>query len=1030
MHHIVSDGWSMGVLIREFAELYGAYREGRGDPLPALPIQYADYAQWQRHWLQGEVLERQLSYWREQLSGAAPVLELPTDRPRLAVQSHRGASLGMGLDAQLSGQLKVFAREQRVTVFAVLLTSLNILLSRWSNQRDIVIGTVSAGRTTPESEQMIGCFINMLPIRTVLSPTEPAAELLRRSMSNIVRIQECQHCPFDVMVKALNPRRTLSHNPVFNVALVFQKYAGDLPVLDGVSLERLCQPTDIALLDLRFVVEEAAGKLMISCEYSTDLFDGATITDLLRNYTALLLQLMCEPSYPVERFAVSLESRRPVPLSGALRPLVVASTFVADPLTRPLQFWAQALGIPLQIQLTPYGQAMRALLDPRSLLARNSSGFNVMLIRVEDWIRDWTGARIFGTHAADIRRCADETIDGLTALRLRTTAPMLVCLCPCASSWSGSERRYLEELECYLVQQTATIEDTYCVTHSELMRIYAVARIEESYADKIAHVPYTEDYYVALATMVIRRVANLVSTPYKAIVVDCDNTLWKGECGQGNAAVLELTPLHLAFQDLLIRQHAAGTLLCLCSKNDPADVENVFKARTDMRIQLQHIAASRINWAPKSRNLLSLAKEMNLGLDSFIFIDDSESECAEVQAYCPAVLALCLPQDLSGFALFRDHTWAFDRRVGSPDAERRNLWYRQNRQRTVELERAPSFAEFLRGLNVQVRVSALLEEHLDRAAELTVRTNQFNLTVLRRSAGEIRSLCGSGALRGFVVHANDRFGDHGLVGLVLLRVSARIPVVDTHLVSCRVLGLGVVERVLNWLGELLAGWRLPIIELHCKPTQRNLPAREFLTRAFGQFEQTGADESTYSVPVQYAAQLPILLPADYSGSEDGSASEIAASPATEWDRLARRLRGVVDITREMHEWVASRARAGNGGGESSGLRGYEAPRGEIEVSLANIWRELLLVDRVGRQDNFFELGGHSLLAVRVAARVRRDLEVELPLVELFQSATLATMADAICTLQLGQFDAADVERAFGEVEELSDEEVLSLWAAV
>ncbi|MGH8241032.1 MAG: condensation domain-containing protein, partial [Steroidobacteraceae bacterium] len=169
MHHIIADGWSKGVLVRELAELYSAFREGRDSALKPLPIQYADYAQWQRHqWSQGETLERQLSYWRERLQGAETQLELPTDRPRPAVQSYRGATVTMMLDAQLSTKLRALARRHEVTLFMVLYAAWAILLSRLSGQEDVLIGSPIANRQRPETEGLIGVFVNTLVLRATV----------------------------------------------------------------------------------------------------------------------------------------------------------------------------------------------------------------------------------------------------------------------------------------------------------------------------------------------------------------------------------------------------------------------------------------------------------------------------------------------------------------------------------------------------------------------------------------------------------------------------------------------------------------------------------------------------------------------------------------------------------------------------------------------------------------------------------------------------------------------------------------------
>ncbi|WP_255357132.1 condensation domain-containing protein, partial [Lysobacter sp. Root916] len=214
-HHIVSDGWSTGVIIREFAQLYAAYSEGRANPLPALDIQYADYAVWQRGWLQGEELERQTAFWREHLVGAPALLELPTDRARPAVQSHVGGTLPFALSAELSARLKQLGQRQGATLFMVLLAGWSLLLSRLSGQDDVVVGTPVANRQRREVEALVGFFVNTLALRVRVGETASVAELLAQVKKATLGAFVHQELPFEQVVEAVQPARSLSHSPLF-----------------------------------------------------------------------------------------------------------------------------------------------------------------------------------------------------------------------------------------------------------------------------------------------------------------------------------------------------------------------------------------------------------------------------------------------------------------------------------------------------------------------------------------------------------------------------------------------------------------------------------------------------------------------------------------------------------------------------------------------------------------------------------------------------------------------------------------------
>ena len=222
MHHIASDGWSMGVLFKELAALYEALSAGKPSPLPPLPLQYADYAHWQRQWLQGAVLEEQIGYWKRQLAGAPSVLELPADRPRPAVQGFQGATQTKLLASGLVNGLKDLSRQEGVTLFMTLLAAFNVLLFRYTGREDVVVGTPTANRHRVEMDSLIGFFVNTLVLRTDLSGDPGFKQLLGRVREVAVGAFAHQDLPFDKLVEALQPKRDLSHSPLFQVMFVLQ----------------------------------------------------------------------------------------------------------------------------------------------------------------------------------------------------------------------------------------------------------------------------------------------------------------------------------------------------------------------------------------------------------------------------------------------------------------------------------------------------------------------------------------------------------------------------------------------------------------------------------------------------------------------------------------------------------------------------------------------------------------------------------------------------------------------------------------
>jgi hypothetical protein len=299
MHHIISDGWSMGVFADEVAALYAAFAEGRPSPLAELDIQYADYASWQREHLTDEALEGQLAYWRRQLGGRLPVLELPADRPRSSAQSRRGAVEPVVLGRELTEGLKGLARGEGATLFMTLLAGFKALLYCYTGQEDVVVGTGVANRNRSETEKLIGCFFNLLALRTDLSGAPGFRELLRRVREVTLGAYAHQDLPFTKLLHALQPPREPGRAPVFQVLFEFNNAPAPRAELPGLSLEALPVGSRSAKFDLTLFMRETEGGLGGVLEYSTDLFERPTVARMVETYRLLLEAAVAAPEQSV-----------------------------------------------------------------------------------------------------------------------------------------------------------------------------------------------------------------------------------------------------------------------------------------------------------------------------------------------------------------------------------------------------------------------------------------------------------------------------------------------------------------------------------------------------------------------------------------------------------------------------------------------------------------------------------------------------------------------------------------------------------
>ncbi len=536
-----------------------------------------------------------------------------------------------------------------------------------------------------------------------------------------------------------------------------------------------------------------------------------------------LSRLLDEVCAELER-GVSVHPVAPTP--GKAR-IFIAASFVAEPIGRVLAYWMHTFGLTLEPAFAPYGQVFQALTDQRSGFAENPHGVNVVLLRLEDWCRATTLADEEVLHTR-LRNLADDFLAALERIATRGDTHLVVWLAPLSERATKDVvlNAVLEPLLRFVEDTLQRMQGVHLLEDEQVRRWYPVTQEEAPLAEAIGHVPFSRDRFAALATALARTIVSAVLPPFKVIVVDCDNTLWRGVCAEVGAQGVEVTAHHRVLQEYLLRQVDAGMLVCLCSRNEPADVAAVFECNGAMVLSLDQIVASRINWLPKSGNLDSLAEELRLGLDSFVFLDDNPVECAEVRARCPGVQVVQVPGDEAEIPIFLEHLWGLERSVQRGDVVARTQMYRQNSRREAVRAESESFEAFLHSLELRVSFESPHPGQWERVAELSRRTNQFNLAPRPRPAAYFQGLApGAHCL---AVDVEDRFGTYGLTGVVTWVTHEGTLYVNDWMLSCRVLGRGVEHRVLVTLGEIAAQGGCEDIVFCYVPSARNTPVLAFL----------------------------------------------------------------------------------------------------------------------------------------------------------------------------------------------------------
>ena len=401
---------------------------------------------------------------------------------------------------------------------------------------------------------------------------------------------------------------------------------------------------------------------------------------------------------------------------------------------------------------------------------------------------------------------------------------------------------------------------------------------------------------------------------------------------------------------------------------------------------------------PKNfKNIKLLAKELNIGLDSFIFIDDNPVECAEVRANCPEVLTLCLPKEPVSIPRFLEHIWAFDRMKITEEDKKRTILYKQNIEREHFRRESLTLEDFLAGLELEVRILEAMPHHLTRVAQLTQRTNQLNFTTIRRSEVDVGKLLQSEKLECLVIEVSDRFGDYGLVGVVLFETDYEAIKVDTFLLSCRVLGRGIEHKMLAMLGEIAKKRGLSYVQISYVPTNKNQPAIDFLDEIGSQYKEPLNNTYLFKFPTEYASKLNYAT----SLEKPTSSNELISTKLSSFKNQGKEPTYTKTKSEVFHhiatnlynaEQILNIIESQNYRQRPDVPNIYVPPGNNIECSIANIWQKILCIDRVGIQDNFFEMGGTSLKGVQLIAELRREFNVNIPVVTLFERPTIGALA--------------------------------------
>lgn len=588
----------------------------------------------------------------------------------------------------------------------------------------------------------------------------------------------------------------------------------------------------------------------------------------------------------------------------------------------------------------------------------------------------------------NFNQICDEFFDAAEAYTEHHNVPLLVMFTPVSPTLleNHSAQNVIKAAEERLTIRLNQLSNCFCYTSDTVLQQYDLQEYYDFETKKLGKIPYTMSYYTGLGTHIYRMYTASKTKPYKVLVLDCDNTIWGGSCGELKADELLMTQPYLAVQRYALEQKKKGILICLCSKNEESDVEAVFQTRSDMLLKLEDISLKKVNWNNKSTNIRELCKELNLGTDSVVFLDDSPIECAQMRANLPDVLTIQLPAELEKLPLLLKNLWAFDLKKITREDQNRTVMYQEQQKREHAKKQSVSMKQFLKQLELEVEIREAFKEEAERVSQLMMRTNQFNFTAKRRTVNEIKELLASEDSSCYVVKAADRFGDYGMVGVMCCKLTEEIMTVDTFLLSCRALGRGIEYQMLAFAANEADKRKIEKLYVEYIESQKNEPAKAFLDTVAGEYFKQR--QCAYFMPAAGMKALDYLdyIVEDEAGKDSVKKDTCQPKPG---DRNGSNIQKVS----EHYITLSSIENAMKDAQEKMALE--ETEKESVSAKVLKIIQTVLKNIKITYEDNFFDVGGDSLSAVFVISKINKIYQKNYNEMTMMESPTARLLAQKI-----------------------------------
>lgn len=1005
IHHIISDNVSVGIILNEIKSIC------EGAPLQENKIHYKDYSVWKNNLIENGYLKQQEKYWDEVFLNGVPQINMPLDYNREHKKTFDGGEVFFSITGNKTNCLKNIALAHGTTLNIIIMSLYALLLYKYTGQNTIMIGSIMSGRELLDLENVIGNFANYLPIKFTFDDDMTFNNYIMLSKNIILQAYSNRGLPYEKIVQKYASHYESSRNPLFDTAINFhnEKILENDNVLGNIEMSHFDYTNSYkSSLDFMVHIYEENNILNFFVEYNSNLFIEQSM-QLLCSKFKYLIDYFIENSHDRIADLKIFTNEEDSEIKGKLNAnyncinVAVASSFVSEPIGKHIKWWNKRFNINASIRFAPYNQVYQELINEESLISTNE-GINIILFRPEDWINDKLSLE-------DIMISLDKNFIDFTEIIINKNKriPYVFGIFPVSPKYEFNIYNILISFNVRFKEVMKDIKNVFIIDFNNSQEIYCMQDIHDQYKDKISHMPYIDYYYAVIGTLISRWINSFFNQQFKVIAMDCDNTLWKGICGEDGAKNVKIEGPYKFLQEFMVEKYNQGFLLVLCSKNNEDDVWNVFDKNSQMILKKDNFIYSKINWEKKSVNLKKIALKLNLSLDSFIFIDDNIYECFDMMVNSPEVLTLNLPQTSEFIPIYLRRVWAFDKIRISEEDKKRTIMYSQEIKRQEFKKSEMTINEFIKKLNINVNINYMSHNQFDRVYQLIQRTNQFsNRGNFRIEENKFRKLVSEDIVKCLVVDVTDNFGDYGLTGVIIVKIENDVLNIDTFSLSCRILGRGIEEAIFKYLKDICIEKNIKYIQIDFYSTEKNKIFYEFINKmpiiSINKMDM----KQTFKIDILEISDIEDLIHIVFDNMDTCNNNiriqndqilyeyednkKILNSDINLWQ---------VNLLNENHlkhkahyyplKYVTPEIIKQYDGDIIVGNSIYE----KIQNELIKIWEKTLNINNISAEDNFILLGGNSFDAASAISNIYKNLNVEISFYDFFNCSTIKELTQYI-----------------------------------